>query len=53
MTCLRWASNQGNVELVKLLLDKGADKLADDGNGMNALTAAQDKGHLEIIELLK
>jgi ankyrin repeat protein len=52
MTSLMWASYNGDVELVKLLLEKGADKTVE-VKGQTALSAAEEKGFTEIIELLK
>jgi ankyrin repeat protein len=52
MTSLMWASYNGDVELVKLLLEKGADKNIE-VKGQTALSAAEEKGFTEIIELLK
>lgn len=52
MTSLMWASYNGNVELVKLLLEKGADKYVE-VKGQTALSAAEEKGFSEIIKLLK
>jgi len=53
------ASFSGNVEMVKLLLEAGADVSAKLGmghspyRGMTALQIAQKQGHLEVAELLK
>ncbi len=52
MTSLMWASYNGDVELVKLLLEKGADKNVV-VKGQSALSAAEERGFTEIIELLK
>ena len=40
-------------QIVKLLLDKGADLNAKDRNGWTALKRAQERGATEIVELLK
>jgi len=39
--------------VVALLIDKGADVNAKDRDGKTPLSLAQEKGHNEIIELLK
>jgi len=39
--------------LVELLIAKGADVTARDGDGRTPLWYAQDEGHTEIIELLR
>ena len=43
---------RGSSEIVKLLLEKGADVNAQGGDYGNALQAASVGGHKEIIELL-
>ena len=47
------ASHEGHIDIVKLLLDKGADVNAKSKDGDTALKAASVKGHTEIVELLK
>jgi len=46
---LRWASSNGHLEVVKLLLEHGASVHAKDNL---ALQWAIDRGHLEVAELL-
>jgi len=40
-------------EIVKILIDKGADVNAEDKHQMTALTLAIQEGHTEIVDLLK
>src|SRR3972149_7805041 len=51
-TALIWASYEGHMETVKLLLSKGADVKAKNSEGVTALTAASFSGHLETVKLL-
>ena len=44
---------KGQKEIVKLLLEKNADITAKDGDGYSALDYAEEKGHTEIVQLLK
>jgi len=46
---IRWASENGQLELVKLLIDAGADVTADNNY---AIIWASYKGHLEVVKLL-
>ena len=39
--------------MVELLIAKGADVNARDGDGRTPLSYAQDKGHTKIVELLR
>lgn len=52
MTSLIGAAARQNVELVKLLLEKGADKSIRDAEGKNALDYAKERNYEEIIALL-
>jgi tetratricopeptide (TPR) repeat protein len=51
-TALIWASEQGHVEVVKLLLQKGANVDEKNFTGGTALMAALEQGQIEIIKLL-
>jgi len=51
-TALIWASEQGYVEVVKLLLEKGANVDEKNFTGGTALMTALQQGHVEIIKLL-
>ena len=46
------ASQNGRVEIVRLLLDAGADKNLLDCDGFTALMLASDRGHHEVVRLL-
>ena len=52
MTALTLASQGGHVEIVRLLLEAGADKNLQDGNGRTALILASEWDHVEIVCLL-
>ncbi|RYO86962.1 hypothetical protein DL764_008929 [Monosporascus ibericus] len=49
---LRWAVETGDVEVVKLLLDKGADVTVANKDGWTPLIAASSKGHVDVVRLL-
>ena len=52
-TALSFAAERGSVEIVKMLLERGADVNAKDtSNHATAMTWALEKGHVEIIRLL-
>ena len=46
------ASERGNMEIVKILLDKGIDLNQHTHYGFNALHWASERGHKEIVEFL-
>jgi ankyrin repeat protein len=48
-----YASAEGQMEVVKLLLLSGADPSLKDIDGDNAGTFAQNNGHKEIADLLQ
>lgn len=53
---LMWATNNGHMEVVKLLLDKGAEvkaKATINNVEWTALKAAKKMGHKDIVELLE
>jgi ankyrin repeat protein len=45
-------SRKGNIEIVKILLDKDADPVTRDQNGNTSLMWASFHGHVEIVEIL-
>ena len=47
------AMGAGHLEVVRLLLDSGANVHAKDENGMTALYWAEQYGHTEVSELLR
>lgn len=49
---LHLAASKGRKEIIKLLLDKGADLKALDMKGMTPLHRATERGHKETVELL-
>jgi len=52
-TALMAASDNGHFDVVKMLLDNGADVNAKDQNGRTALYFAKEKGHQNIIMLFE
>ncbi len=51
METMTWAFG-GHADIVRLLLNKGADVNAKGGEYSNALEAAQHRGHVQIVTLL-
>jgi ankyrin repeat protein len=49
---LSWASSNGHVEVVRLLLESGADIESPNRVGWTPLNAASYKGHFEVVSLL-
>jgi len=52
-TPLHHAAEQGNIALIKVLLDNGADREIKDDKGRTPLKIAEEKGCKEIIEMLR
>ncbi|KAK3346991.1 ankyrin repeat-containing domain protein, partial [Lasiosphaeria hispida] len=46
------ATSNRDIEVVKLLLDKGGDITAATEDGYTPLYSASNKGHLEVVKLL-
>lgn len=51
-TALMFAVRQGRTDMVKMLLDTGADTNVQDDEGSTALMCAAEHGHTEIIKML-
>ncbi len=51
-TPLMFAADKGEVQMLRLLLDKGADPKATNDAGLTALYFAAERGHLEVVEEL-
>lgn len=51
-TPLHIAASKGDIDIVKLLIDNGADVKLENSKGETALHIAQQKGKQEIVELL-
>mmetsp|Transcript_35142 Transcript_35142/g.78086 ORF Transcript_35142/g.78086 Transcript_35142/m.78086 type:complete len:770 (+) Transcript_35142:389-2698(+) len=51
-TALHWASEKGNTEVVRRLLNGGADKEVTNKHGFTALHYASEEGFPEIVQLL-
>ena len=47
------ASHEGRIEVVQLLLEKGADVNVKEKTGKTALSMASSKGHENVVKLLK
>ena len=52
-TPLMRASRSGNLDMINLLLDHGANLRLTDANGLTAMEIAQNSGHLQVAERLK
>ncbi len=52
MLAIFHASEKGDLEKVRSLVEKGANKEATDGIGRTALYIAVDGGHLEVVRYL-
>ncbi len=52
-TALMTAAAEGQVEVVRRLLDHGADRDIEDTDGDTALTFARQNGHTEVVALLE
>jgi ankyrin repeat protein len=46
------ASNHGHVDVVKLLLEKGADMTVRNREGWTPLHSASNSGHIDVVKLL-
>jgi Txe/YoeB family toxin of toxin-antitoxin system len=51
-TFLIIASNNGNLQAVRALIEYGADLSLEDAKGNNALIIAAEKGHLDVVDEL-
>ena len=49
---MRRAAEKGRIDVVRLLLDAGADVDQREGSDWTALFSAASEGHLEVVELL-
>jgi len=47
------AAREGDTETVKALIESGADVSTKDKDGRTALTRAKEKGHKEVVKILK
>ena len=52
-TPLMWATTVGNENIVRYLIEHGADLSHKDGNNETALTIARNFGHGEIVDILR
>lgn len=50
---LHHAANYGNTGVVRVLLARGADPEARDDGGRTPLRLAKEKGHIEVVEILR
>lgn len=53
LTLLMWAAGYGHVEVVRLLIGRGADTDLRDDRGKAALMIAEENGHAEVVTLLR
>ena len=53
MTTLMIAAHVGSAEIVRLLLDAGADPMVTAEDGRTALSVAEQEGNLEVAEVLR
>jgi ankyrin repeat protein len=53
MTPLMYACDNGQAEIVRLLLDRGASRKSKDSVGQTALDIAKKSGRTEIVALFK
>jgi ankyrin repeat protein len=51
-TALMWAAAAGHVDVVRLLIEAGADVRAVDDEGVTALHLARANGHTEVAAAL-
>ncbi|KAH8598510.1 ankyrin repeat-containing domain protein, partial [Bisporella sp. PMI_857] len=51
-TALNSASGNGRVDVVKLLLDNGADAAIPNKDGWTPLNSASKNGHIDVVKLL-
>ena len=52
-TVLMWAAFRGETEMVRVLLDAGADVNLLDNSGQSAIDEARSRGHEHIVEMLQ
>lgn len=52
-TPLYWATTMGNEDMVRLLLEHGADPLLSNSNGVNAIDQAKGWNRVKILFLLR
>lgn len=57
VTCVTYvmlqASTSGNVGVIKLLLNKGADVTVTDKDGVSTLMSAASHGHAQVLTILQ
>jgi len=51
-TPLNWAADEGHVDVVRLLLEKGADVAVANSNGWTPLNLAASNGYIDVVRLL-